>query len=44
MRQLRKVLAGSRYRIVNYRGLADEVIVADTLDASATALVRSPER
>jgi DNA-binding winged helix-turn-helix (wHTH) protein len=30
MRQLRKVLAGSRYQIVNYRSLGYELIVADT--------------
>jgi hypothetical protein len=35
MRQLRKVLAGSRYQIVNYRGLCYGLIVADTSDASA---------
>jgi len=29
MRQLRKVLAGSRYQIVNYRSLGYELIVAD---------------
>jgi DNA-binding response OmpR family regulator len=34
MRQLRKVLAGSRYQIVNYRSLGYELIVADTLDGS----------
>jgi len=33
MRQLRKVLAGSRYQLVNYRSLGYELIVAD---ASAT--------
>ena len=37
MRQLRKVLAGSRYQIVNYRSLGYELIVADTSDASAMA-------
>ena len=36
MRQLRKVLAGSRYQIVNYRTLGYELIVAD---ASATTSV-----
>jgi DNA-binding winged helix-turn-helix (wHTH) protein len=34
-RQLRKVLAGSRYQIVDYRGLGYGLIVADTSDASA---------
>jgi DNA-binding response OmpR family regulator len=34
MRQLRKVLTGSRYQIVNYRSLGFELIVADTSDAS----------
>jgi hypothetical protein len=29
MRQLRRVLAGSRYQIVNYRSLGYELIVAD---------------
>ena len=38
MRQLRKVLAGSRYQIVNYRSLGYELIVADASDAFATAL------
>jgi DNA-binding response OmpR family regulator len=32
MRQLRKVLAGSRYQIVNYRSLGYELIVADISD------------
>jgi DNA-binding response OmpR family regulator len=36
MRQLRKVLAGSRYQIVNYRTLGYELIVAD---ASTTVSV-----
>jgi DNA-binding response OmpR family regulator len=40
IRQLRKVLAGSRYQIVNYRSLGYELIVADTSDASATAPTR----
>jgi DNA-binding response OmpR family regulator len=31
MRQLRKVLAGSKYQIVNYRSLGYELIVADAL-------------
>jgi DNA-binding winged helix-turn-helix (wHTH) protein len=31
VRQLRKVFAGSRYQIVNYRSLGYELIVADTL-------------
>jgi DNA-binding response OmpR family regulator len=31
MRQLRKVLAGSTYQIVNYRSLGYELIVADAL-------------
>jgi hypothetical protein len=44
MRQLRKVLAGSRYQIVNYRSLGYEIIVADTSDAPAMALARPPER
>jgi len=43
-RQLRKVLAGSRYQNVNYRSLGYEVIVADASDASATAPARLPER
>jgi DNA-binding response OmpR family regulator len=30
MRQLRKVLAGSRYQIVNYRTLGYELVVAET--------------
>jgi DNA-binding response OmpR family regulator len=42
MRQLRKVLAGSRYRIVNYRSLGYELIVADTADALATSPARPP--
>jgi len=42
MRQLRKVLAGSRYQIVNYRSLGYELIVADAPDASATAPARPP--
>jgi DNA-binding response OmpR family regulator len=42
MRQLRKVLAGSRYQIVNYRSLGYELIAADTSDASATAPARLP--
>jgi DNA-binding response OmpR family regulator len=37
VRRLRKVLAGSRYQIVNYRSLGYELIVADTSDASETA-------
>ena len=37
IRQLRNVLAGSRYQIVNYRSLGYELIVADTSDASAMA-------
>ena len=41
MRQLRKVLAGSRYQIVSYRS-GYELIVADTSDASALAPVRPP--
>jgi len=36
MRQLRRVLAGSRYQIVNYRSLGYELIVAD---AAPPALV-----
>jgi DNA-binding response OmpR family regulator len=44
MRQLRKVLAGSKYQIVNYRALGYQLIVADTSDASATAPVRPFER
>ena len=44
MRLLRKVLAGSRYQIVNYRSLGYELILADTSDPSATAPVRPPER
>ena len=43
MRQLRKVLAGSRYQIVNYRSLGYELIVADASDASATASARPPQ-
>lgn len=35
MRQLRKVLAGSRYRIVNYRSLGYELIVAYASDTLA---------
>ena len=42
MRQLRKVLAGSRYQIVNYRSLGYELIIALTSDASATAPARRP--
>jgi DNA-binding response OmpR family regulator len=42
MRQLRKVLAGSRYQIVNYQSLGYELIVADTADASATGSARPP--
>lgn len=38
IRQLRKVLAGSRYQIANYRSLGYELIVAD--DAAS---VRPPE-
>jgi DNA-binding response OmpR family regulator len=37
MRQLRKVLAGSRYQIVNYRSLGYELIIADTSDAPPRA-------
>jgi DNA-binding response OmpR family regulator len=44
MRQLRKVLDGSRYQIVNYRSLGYELIVADTSDASATSPARPPKR
>jgi DNA-binding response OmpR family regulator len=45
MRQLRKVLAGSRYQIVNYRTLGYELVVsADTSDALAAALAQPPER
>jgi hypothetical protein len=44
MRQLRKVLAGSRYQITNYRSLGYELIVADPSDASATAPARPPDR
>jgi DNA-binding response OmpR family regulator len=44
MRQLRKVLAGSRYQIVNYRSLGYELIVADTSDAWLTAPARPPDR
>jgi hypothetical protein len=40
MRQLRKVVAGSRYQIVNYRTLGYELIVADATDAVS---VRPPE-
>jgi DNA-binding response OmpR family regulator len=35
MRQLRKVLAGSRYQIVNYRSLGYELIAANASDALA---------
>jgi hypothetical protein len=35
LRQLRKVLAGSRYQIVNYRSLGYELIVADASGALA---------
>jgi hypothetical protein len=42
MRQLRKVLAGSRYQIVNYRSLGYELIVADASDALAPAPARPP--
>src|SRR5271169_5251886 len=42
MRQLRKVLAGSRYQI-DYRSLGYELIVADASDAPAMALARLPE-
>jgi DNA-binding response OmpR family regulator len=34
MRQLRRVLAGSRYQIVNYRSLGYELIVADAEPAA----------
>jgi DNA-binding response OmpR family regulator len=44
MRQLRKVLTGSRYQIVNYRSLGYELIVADTSDAWLTAPARPPDR
>jgi DNA-binding response OmpR family regulator len=44
MHQLRKVLAGSRYRIVNYRSLGDELTVADTAQALATSTTRLPKR
>jgi DNA-binding response OmpR family regulator len=40
MRQLRKVLVGSRYQIVNYRSLGYELIIAD---ASAAASARPTE-
>jgi DNA-binding response OmpR family regulator len=39
MRRLRKVLAGSRYQIANYRSLGYELIVLDALDAAS---VRRP--
>jgi DNA-binding response OmpR family regulator len=42
--QLRKVLAGSRYRIVNYRSLGYELTVADTAEALATSPARPPKR
>jgi DNA-binding response OmpR family regulator len=35
MRQLRKVLAGSRYQVVNYRSLGYELVVADASGALA---------
>jgi DNA-binding response OmpR family regulator len=35
VRQLRKVLAGSRYQIVNYRSLGYELIVSDASDLPA---------
>jgi DNA-binding response OmpR family regulator len=44
MRKLRKVLAGSRYQIVNYRSLGYELIVSDTSDTPAMASARPPER
>ena len=34
MRLLRKVLAGSRYQIVNYRSLGYELVVADDAASS----------
>jgi DNA-binding response OmpR family regulator len=40
MHQLRKVLAGSRYRIVYYRSLGYELTVADTAEALATSTTR----
>jgi DNA-binding response OmpR family regulator len=40
MRQLRKVLAGSRYQIINYRSLGYELILSDTSPAPAMALAR----
>jgi DNA-binding response OmpR family regulator len=42
MRQLRKVLAGSRYRIVNYRSLGYELILAHTSDAAAPVPAGQP--
>ena len=43
MRQLRKVLAGSRYQIINYRTLGYE-LVADASDPLASASAKPPER
>jgi DNA-binding response OmpR family regulator len=40
MRQLRKVLAGSRYQIVNYRSIGYELIVADATDAASVRATR----
>jgi DNA-binding response OmpR family regulator len=44
MRQLRKVLTGSRYQIINYRTLGYELVVADASDPLATASAKPPER
>jgi hypothetical protein len=38
VRRLRQVLAGSRYRIENYRGLGYELIVEEARGAPATGL------
>jgi DNA-binding response OmpR family regulator len=43
MRQLRKLLAGSRYQIVNCRSIGHELIVADTSDASRRPPAWPPE-
>jgi DNA-binding response OmpR family regulator len=42
MRQLRKVLAGSRYQIVNYRSLGYELTVADISDVAAPVPAGQP--
>jgi hypothetical protein len=42
MRQLRKVLVGSRYQIINYRSLGYEIVLADASDASPTGKPARP--